>query len=61
MTPDTPFFDMSSAGGMFGKSVGSDVGGDIVPAEPEWTEEEDEMLQSVSTARVAFGVHGLTL
>lgn len=47
MTPDTPYFDMEIGGGMLGKSFGTDAGQDEVPTEPEWTEEEDEMLSSV--------------
>lgn len=47
MTPDTPYFDLS-AEGMFGKTMVSEKRHEVTAAEPEWTEDEDDMLSSVS-------------
>lgn len=49
MTPDTPYFEMSS--GVFGGNQENEKVRDNI--ELEWTESEDEMLSSVSTALTA--------
>lgn len=55
MTPDTPYFDMSSVGGMFtGKEQAVEIRQEPIGKEAEWTEEEDDVLSSVRPVFARF-------
>lgn len=62
MTPDTPYFDMSSVGGMFtGKEQAVEIRQEPIGKEAEWTEEEDDVLSSVRPVFARFKKATLTL